>query len=133
MSSRDLKNNIKIVNAFNIASITTNTTTVGVEVDTEGYESVTFEVITGVRTDGTVTPLIQESDTSGTYSGSVDDDNLIGTEALAALSIANSRSIVGYNGTKRYVRLSFVSTSVTTGLTAGASAILSHAKHLPVA
>lgn len=133
MASRDLKNNIKIVNALNIASISTNTTTVGVEVDTQGFESVTFEVITGARTDGTVTPLIQETDTSGSYSGSVDDDNLVGLEADAALSVQHSRSRVGYIGTKRYVRLSLVSTSVTTGLTAGASAILSDAKRLPVA
>jgi len=133
MASRDLKNDIKILTALNIASISTNTTTVGTEIDTQGYESVTFEIITGARTDGTVTPLIQETDTSGSYSGSVDDDNLIGLETDAALSVAHFRSRVGYIGTKRYVKLSLVSTSVTTGLTAGASVILSDAKHLTVA
>ena len=133
MASRDLKNDIKILKALNIAAISTNTTTVGEEIDTQGYESVTFEIITGARTDGTVTPLIQETDTSGSYSGSVDDDNLVGLEADAAISVLHSRSRIGYIGTKRYVKLSLVSTSVTTGLTAGASVILSDAKHLPVA
>ena len=133
MASRDLKNDIKIVNGLNIAAISTSTTTAGVEVDTQGYESVTFEIITGARTDGTVTPLIQESDTSGSYSGSVSDDDLIGTEADAALSTAHSRSKVGYIGTKRYVKLSLVSTSVTSGLTAGASVILGNPKTAPVA
>lgn len=133
MASRDLKNNIKVLNALNIASISSNTTTAGVEIDTQNYESVTFEVITGARTDGTVTPLIQESDTSGSYSGSVSDDDLVGTEAESALSIAHSRSRVGYIGTKRYVKLSLVSTSVTTGLTAGASVILGNPKSAPVA
>lgn len=133
MSSFDLKNNIKIVNALNIASITTNTTTVGIEIDTQGYESVTYECMTGARTDGTVTPLLQESDVSGVYSGSVADEDLIGLEADAALSAAHSRSRFGYVGKKRYVRLSFVSTSVTTGLTAGASAILGNPKSAPVA
>ena len=133
MSSVDLKNNISVKNALNIASISTNTTTAGVEIDTQGYESVTFEIITGARTDGTVTPLIQETDTSGSYSGSVDDDNLIGLEADAALSVAQSRSRIGYIGTKRYVKLSLVSTSVTTGLTAGASVILGNPKSAPVA
>ena len=133
MASRDLKNNIKIANALNIASISTNTTTAGVEIDTQGFESVTFEIITGARSDGTVTPLIQESDTSGSYSGSVDDDNLIGLETDAALSAAQSRSRIGYIGTKRYVKLSLVSTSVTTGLTAGASVILGNPKSAPVA
>ena len=133
MASRDLKNEIKIVNALNIASITTNTTTVGVEVDTIGFESVTIEVITGARTDGTVTPLLQETDVAGSYSGSVADEDLIGLEADAALSVLNSRSRLGYIGKKRYVRLSLVSTSVTTGLTAGGSVILGNPKSAPVA
>lgn len=133
MSSSDLKNNIKIVNGLNIASITTNTTTAGVEVDTQGYESVTIEVITGARTDGTVTPLLQESDVSGSYSGSVADEDLIGLEADAALSTAHSRSRFGYVGKKRYVKLSLVSTGVTTGLTAGASVILGNPRSAPVA
>ena len=132
MASVDLKNDIKSLNALNIQAITTNATTAGVEIDTQGFDSVTFEVITGARTDGTVTPLIQESDTSGSYAGSVADDDLIGTEANAALSTAQSRSIIGYVGKKRYVKLSLVSTAVTSGLTAGASATLGAAKHNPV-
>ena len=133
MASVDLKNNIKSLNALNIQAITTNTTTAGIEIDTRGFESVTFEIITGARTDGTVTPLIQESDVSGSYSGSVADDDLIGLEADAALSAAHSRSIIGYHGTKRYLKLSLVSTVVTSGLTAGASAIFGSPKHSPVA
>lgn len=133
MASVDLKNNIKSLNALNIQAITTNATTAGVEIDTQGFDSVTFEIITGARTDGTVTPLIQESDVSGSYSGSVADDDLIGLEADAALSAAQSRSIIGYVGKKRYVKLSLVSTVVTSGLTAGASAFLGSAKHNPVA
>ena len=133
MASRDLKNDIKIVNGLNIASITTNTTTGGVEVDTQGYESVTIEVITGARTDGTVTPLLQESDVTATYSGSVADEDLIGLEADAALSALNARSRFGYIGKKRYIKVSLVSTSVTTGLTAGASVILGNPKSAPVA
>jgi hypothetical protein len=133
MASVDLKNDIKSLNALNIQAITTNATTAGVEIDTQGFDSVTFEILTGARTDGTVTPLIQESDTSGSYAGSVADDDLIGLEANAALSAAQSRSIIGYVGKKRYVKLSLVSTAVTSGLTAGASAILGAAKHNPVA
>lgn len=133
MSSVDLKNNISVKNALNIAAISTNTTTAGVEIDTQGFEALTFVIETGARTDGTVTPLIQESDTSGSYSGSVDDNDLVGLEVDAALSVANSRSRIGYVGKKRYVKLSLVSTSVTSGLTAGATAILSSARHNPVA
>lgn len=133
MASIDQKNNISVKNALNIQAITTNTTTAGVEIDTQGFESLTFVIKTGARTDGTVTPLIQESDTSGSYSGSVDDNDLIGTEALAALSTANASSIIGYVGKKRYVKLSLISTGVTSGLTAGSSAILGNAHSNPVA
>ena len=133
MSSVDQKNNISVKNALNIQAISTNATTAGVEIDTKGFESLTFVIETGARTDGTVTPLIQESDTSASYSGSVDDNDLIGTEALAALSTAQGRSIVGYVGKKRYVKLSLVSTIVTSGLTAGATAILGNARSNPVA
>lgn len=133
MASVDLKNDIKILNGLNIAAISTNATTAGVEIDTAGFESVTFEVLTGARTDGTVTPLIQESDTSGTFAGSVADDDLIGLESEAAISTANARTRIGYAGKKRYVKLSLVSTVVTTGLTAGASVILGNARHNPVA
>ena len=103
MASRDLKNDIKIVNGVNITSITTNTTTAGVEVDTQGFESVTVVTMTGARTDGTVTPLLQESDVTATYSGSVADEDLIGLEADAALSLLNARSRFGYIGKKRYI------------------------------
>ena len=133
MSSVDQKNNISVKNALNIQAISTNATTAGVEIDTQGFESLTFVIETGARTDGTITPLLQESDTSGSYSGSVDDNDLIGTEALAALSTAQTRSIVGYVGKKRYVKLSLVSTSVSSGLTAGATAILGNARSNPVA
>lgn len=133
MASVDLKNDISVKNALNIAAISSNTTTAGVEIDTQGFESVTFVLETGARTDGTFTPLIQESDTSGTYSGSVADEDLIGTEAAAALATAHSRSEVGYVGKKRFVKLSVVSTSVTSGATVGASVILGSAKHNPVA
>lgn len=132
MASQDLKNNIHVTKALNIAAISSSTTTAGVEIDTAGYESVTFVIESGAYTDGTFTPLVQESDTSGSYSGSVADADLIGTEADAALSAAHGRSLVGYNGKKRYVKLSIVSTSVSSGATVGATAILGHARHNPV-
>ena len=131
MAHFDSKNNFAARNALNIAAITTNTTTNGVEIDTLGFGSLTFVIETGARTDGTITPVIQESDVSGSYSGSVSTDFLIGTTAAAALSAAQSRSTIGYVGKRRYVRLQLVSTAVTSGLTAGATAILGDAIHNP--
>lgn len=133
MAIRDLKHDIKVLNGLNIQSITTNTTTAGIEIDTKGYNSVTFVVKTGARTDGTVTPLIQETDTSGSYSGSVSDDDLIGLESESALSAAHSVSTpLGYIGNKRFVKASLVSTFVTSGLTTTIDVILGNALENPV-
>ena len=42
MASFDLKSNISNLNAFTPAAISTDTTTAGVEIDTLGFESLTF-------------------------------------------------------------------------------------------
>jgi hypothetical protein len=134
MSDIDQKSVLSVSNALNIQSIATNTTTAGVIIDTKGYESITFVLESGAYTDGTYTPLIQDGDNSGlSDAAAVADDFLIGTEAAAAISAAHNRKLVGYVGKKRYVRLSVVSASTTSGATIGASVILGNPKHAPVA
>jgi hypothetical protein len=129
---QDLKNNIKVQAALNIAAITSNTTTNGSSVDLLGYNSATFVISSGARTDGTFTPLVVDSDDNSTFTA-VDDKFLIGLESEAVISAANTLRKIGYVGQKRYIRLSIVSTSVTSGATLGASAILSHPNTAPVA
>lgn len=131
MASFDQKSDVKNLNAFTPATISTDTTTAGVEIDTQGYEAVTFLFRASSYTDGNYTPLIQESDTSGSGYAAVSDAYLIGTEASAALSAAGV-SRIGYVGKKRYVKLSFVSTSTSTGATLDAVAVLGRAKSSPV-
>jgi hypothetical protein len=79
MATRDIYNNLNDLVAFNTQSITTDTTTAGVIIDTQGYSSLLFVMQSGTLTDGTYTPSI------------------------------------GYVGDKRYVRLSIVSASTTSG------------------
>ncbi len=111
--------------ALNTAAIASSTTTNGVIIDTQGYEALTFILNVGARTDGTFTPLIRHGDASDLSDVvDVDDSDLVGTEALAAISAAQTMKKVGYVGSKRYVRLSVVSTSVTSGATVGATAVL---------
>jgi len=129
---QDLKNNIKVSAALNIAAITSNTTINGNSVDLLGYNGATFVISSGARTDGTFTPLIVDSDDNSIFAA-VDDKFLIGLEADAAISAANTLKKIGYVGSKRYVQLRIVSTSVTSGATLGASAILSHPNTAPVA
>ena len=122
---KDLHNNVSIDVAKNVAAISTSTTTAGNVIDTKGYGAVEFVLLTGAYTDGTYTPLIEEGDAANLSDAvAVDDANLFGTEALAAVAAANTAKRVGYRvGKYRYVRLSVVSTSVSSGATVGAVAI----------
>ena len=119
----DDKSEIKDVVAINIQAIASDTTTAGVEIDTQGFNSCTFVMQTGAVTAGDATLLIQDSDTSGSGYANVDDDFLSGTEASTKLDTANTVSSIGYVGKKRYVKASVV-TDNSADLTVGAVALL---------
>jgi hypothetical protein len=132
MASYEQKTSLKPVKALNITAITSSTTTVGSSIDTKGFESLTLFVELGARTDGTFLPLIQDSDDDINFAN-VDDQFLIGTEAEAQINTANTIKTIGYVGKKRYVKLSIVSTAVTSGgATVSATGILANANVKPV-
>jgi len=85
MAQRDLHNLVKCFNAFNTQSITTNTTTYGNAIDTQGYDSTEFVLQAGTL-DGTtvLTPIIQQADDVGFSVNvvTVVDPFLIGTTAI---------------------------------------------------
>ena len=132
MASVDQVNNIKNLNAFTPATINSDTSTAGVEVDTKGYESISFLLRASSYTDGTYTPLIQGSNTSGSGYVDVTNDFLIGTEANAALD-AEGVSKIGAVASYRYYKLTFVSTLTSTGATLDAVAVLGAPHSAPVA
>lgn len=123
---RDLHNNISVEPALDVAVITTDTTTAGDIIDTRSAEAVEFVIVSGTLTDGTYTPLVEDGDDSGlSDAAAVADADLLGTEADAAFAATDDNAVkkVGYAGSKRYVRLSLVSASTTTGGTIGAVAL----------
>lgn len=137
--SKDLESQTKELVAFDSASITTDTTTNGNEIDTAGYESLTFIGTLGDWTDGTFTPLIEETATSGVYTNAaVADADLLpvgtGQEAAAAIAADNAITKLGYRGGLRYKRFSWVSIGTSSG-SAGchAIAVLQNPAHSPVA
>lgn len=135
MSVKDLHSGMRAVNALTSATIATNTTTNGAVIDTKGYNAVEFVIRAGTVTDGTYTPVINESDNADmSGSNAVIDDDLLGTEAGAVLDTTADVVQIGYVvGAKRYVRLSLVSAGTTTGATAmSAIALLGGAKRGPV-
>jgi hypothetical protein len=132
MANIDLKNDISNVDAFTPATIASDTTTAGIEIDMQDFESLTFLLRASSYTDGTYTPLVEESDVSGSGFTAVADVFLSGTESDAALSAAGVTR-VDYVGKKRYVKLSLVSTSTTTGATLDAVAVKGSPRHSVVA
>lgn len=133
---RDLHNNVEVAVAFDTAAISTDTTTQGNIIDLQGFDSVEFVIQSGTLTDGTYTPLLEESDASDlSGSNAVADANLLGTEATAAFGLTDDDAVkkLGYRGNKRYVRLSIVSASTTSGGTVSAIVIKGNATDKPVA
>ena len=130
MSSIDLKNDISNESAFAPVVIASDTTTAGAIIDTSGFESCTFLNRVSAFTDGTYTPLIEDGDDAGLSDAApVADDFLSGTEAAL---VAAGDSSIGYVGKKRYVRISFVSASTSTGATVDSVAVLGSPRHAAV-
>ena len=132
---KDLHHNIDDRVALNPQAISTNTTTAGAIIDTSGYESIEFLTYTKAVTDGTYTVKLEEGDDAALSDAAViASDYVLGT--LPALVAADDNAVarVGCLPTKRYVRLSLVSTGVTTGVDiAGALAVLGNPANAPVA
>jgi hypothetical protein len=85
MAQRDLHNMVKSFVAIPTSTISTNTTTNGVAIDTQGYDSTEFFIIAGTL-DATIvfTPSIQVADDAGftVNVNTVVDPFLIGTTAI---------------------------------------------------
>lgn len=132
---RDLHNNVSGAIALAVQNITTNTTTAGAIIDSLGFESLEFFITSGTITDGAYALLLQESDDSGMAGATtVSAENTLGSVTGFVAADDNVVKRVGYIGKKRYVRLSIVSTGVTTGGTNfTATAVKGHPLHAPVA
>lgn len=114
MTMRDLNNKIKVVTTIEPAASITATTT-GTAVDCAGYRSACAVIHTGVHTDGTFTPELQESDASGSGFTTVAAGDLAGS--FTAVTSANDQSVqkVGYLGSKRYLKVVMTETVASAG------------------
>lgn len=110
MASRDLMNSIHPVVAIAPITITDGTALVSGAIDTAGYESVTFVLLSGVLADADATWAVTvksgSTSTQGAHSA-VSDDFLIGTEALAGFAFGDDGEVrkIGYKGSDRYVSI----------------------------
>lgn len=111
MATKDLMNNIHVARGISPkAAGTDNTAWVSEIIDTKGFESVTFLILTGANTDAnaTFTVLFEDGDAANlSDNAAVDDKFLVGTEALASFNYGDDNEVrkIGYVGDKRYCRV----------------------------
>ena len=110
------------------AAISSDTTTVGGIIDTADLDAgLYFAMSAPVYTDGTYTMKIEDGDNSSlTDAADVATTQLVYGTLPALSAITADLDVMpkeGVHSTKRYVRISIVSTSVTTGATINVVAI----------
>lgn len=138
MANMDLYNDIGIVRGISPVVVTDNTAQVSEIIDTQGYGSVTFGILTGTLADAdaTFTVLLEEGDNSAlSDAAAVADSDLVGTEAGASFTFAadNATRKLGYTGSKRYVRLTITPAGNSGNAPLAAFAVLGHPSVSPVA
>lgn len=141
---KDLHNNVGIeshgINAVAVGTTGTGKTTGAV--DRAGYGGIEFIISYGAitATNAVFTALMTESDTTNGSFTSVADADMLGTEALAGVAAAASRTDgtsknvtkkLGYKGDKRYVKVK-VSSTVTAGTPIAIVPVLHNPRHAPV-
>ena len=135
-NAHDIHHDCNVSLALNGQAISTDTTTAGNIIDTKGYEALEFLLATKTITDGNYTAKIEHGDNSALSDAAVvaSTDLLGALPAFADDTDDNAVARVGYIGKKRYVRLSIVSDTTTTGVDfIIALALRANAHHKPVA
>lgn len=136
---KDLMNNINLKRAISpVSGAADNTAQVSQIIDRQGYESLTFAILTGAITDAdaTFTVLVEHGDDPALAdAAAAPDSDLIGTEALAGFQFDSDNQCrkIGYVGPKRYVRLTITPANNAAAWLIGAVAILGHPWKAPTA
>lgn len=115
-----------------VALITTDTTTNGTGVAWGECRSVMAVIFAGTITDGTYTVELQDSADNSNWTA-VADAYLDGTEPALASGNSDSVTVLGYKGTRKYLRVSVVSASTDVGGYLGALIVAVDPYRAPVA
>lgn len=103
MTIRDIKNNLTENHSLEPAVRPTGTYN-GAGVDLQGYNAAMLVVYFGAYTNGTHTPSLEHSDDNAAFTA-VGAAELEGSlTAVSSAGGANTVQVVGYKGSKRYVR-----------------------------
>ncbi|MGE3150601.1 MAG: hypothetical protein AB7K04_16210 [Pseudorhodoplanes sp.] len=127
----DLASNLHPVRAISPVSVSDDTAQVSQIIDTQGFASLAFVILTGALgdADATFAVLVEHGDQSGLAdAAAVPDAELIGTEALAGFAFNDDDETrkIGYVGTKRYARLTVTPSANGAAAFVVAVALLGH-------
>lgn len=113
----DLHHSINAENAFDLQTISSDTTTSGEIIDLAGKVNIDFVIRSGIITDGAYTIVLQQDTVVGFSSPViVPAANLLGALPTFALTDDNVVKRVGFFPTdQRFCRMQIVSSSTTTG------------------
>lgn len=139
MASKDMVNNLKVVQAIAPGTYKGGESPTGAAIDTAGFESVTLALVVGSVTDAQTLTLKHSFDNS-TYAD-VDAADVItspGSDAAAILSAFKSTGttddvvkLLGYKGSARYLKVESTG-SGSDGAIYSVIAILGNPKYSPV-
>ena len=134
MSKRDLKNDISTSVAIEPQALSGTNDLTGEIIDTKGYSSVTFVLLTDAIAVGSLDAqlLIQEGDAANLSDAATATD-LVGTAAATAIAETDDKvtKTIAYIGSKRYVRSNLTVTTNAGTDVVGAVCILGHAQSNP--
>ncbi|WP_392967178.1 hypothetical protein [Streptomyces sp. LN245] len=130
---RDAYANVSVRETLAIVARTASANGTGVDRVGGGamYQDAAIIVHTGTITDGTHAIDVQESDDNTTFT-SVAAAELQGTEPSIGAADDNKMYVVGYKGTKRYLRAVVTASGTTSGGIYGASVLLANPRNAPV-
>lgn len=100
MSRTDLKNHLSLAQSIVPAAYTATAT--GTGIDCANYDAVAVQINVGAVANNAFSVEVQESDALASGYTAVATADLDGTEP--ATLTANTVTVIGYHGTKRYVR-----------------------------
>jgi len=130
----DIYNTLKEQQVLAPVAISDNTARVGTVVDLVGFDALKYSIAIGTLADAdaTFTVLVEDSDDNVTYTA-VADDFLLGTEAEASFTFADDteQRSIGYNGSKRYNRITITPANNTGSAVFGVTAILGYPLNAP--
>jgi hypothetical protein len=128
---RDLVTSIHPLRAISPQAVSDNTALVGQIIDRQGFDSLTFVIATGALadTDATFAVAVEHGDQANlSDAAAAPAADLIGTVTDAGFNFADDDETrkIGYQGTKRYVRIRITPANNSAAANLCAVAVLAH-------